>query len=263
MISFFKESGPTYSSIKALLIIAVSALLVSGSAAAFVLFFHFQRALNRNPENHHIKSVVQTAERFEALPTLALEEMLNLSIDKPVNIEDFDIEDAKKQLLASHIFKHVEIKKIVPSTLYIDYSLKEPIGYLGEISNTFIDREGSVFPAFPYFTPKKLPEIFLGKTQPDKKQIDVIATLFAELKGVSLLSLDLRFMEENSLGRREIIVTLKVHKALRTLRLNPDHFAEQIRHYVALERAYLAKKQESHIIDLRLPMIAYLKEGTP
>jgi hypothetical protein len=268
MISFFKNSGPHYTKLRAVLIIAIATLLVSGSASAFLLFFHFQHYLHGKSDLYHIKSIVQTGPIYEQLPTVAIAEMLELSADKPTNIYDFSVSEAKRKLRQTHLFKEMVIKKMVPSTLYIDYSLKQPIATLGEMTNTSVDEEGSLFPTLPYFTPKKLPEIFLNVPFPkqlwgkciEKKKMEIICNILSHLKAFSVLRIDLAAMDDPSLGRQEIVVMVRSGRAIRTLRLNPSDYENELKSYIALEKTVLLGADKSHIIDLRIPMVGYIKE---
>jgi hypothetical protein len=46
--------------------------------------------------------------------------------------------------------------------VYIDYEVRKPIAWLSDYKNIAIDREGFLFPVAPFFSPKQLPEIYLG-----------------------------------------------------------------------------------------------------
>ena len=67
----------------------------------------------------------------------------------------------------SPLIKKASIKKIPPGTLYIEYQMRVPLAYLGDYTNTALDEEGYLFPFSPFFTPKKLPIIYLGLQQDD------------------------------------------------------------------------------------------------
>ena len=108
-----------------------------------------------------IIAIVQTGPEKEALKTAYLAELLNLSVDKPTQLYALNLKKAEERLLASPLIASVELKRIPPGTLYIDYTVRKPIAWLADYNNTALDAGGYLFPAAPFFTPKQLPEIYL------------------------------------------------------------------------------------------------------
>jgi hypothetical protein len=161
-----KSSLPSYIPLKkALLIIILSVVIVSGSSFLSVIYYNHLKERKKNDPKYQIVALVQTSPEAEGLKTVYLAELLELSIDIPTNLYAFNSQEAIKKLLASPVIKEATITKISPGTLWVDYSLRKPIAILGDYSNTMIDREGIPFPINPFFTPKRLPEIFLGKLE--------------------------------------------------------------------------------------------------
>lgn len=147
---------------KALVWILSSVLLIVGSSTLGVLFYQHVKELHGSDDAYRIVAVVQTTSEPEALKTLYLAELLDLSIDQPVNLYRLNCKDARRKLLASPLIKEAKVKKVKPGTVYIDYRMRKPAAFLADLSNTAIDLEGVPFPFKPFFTPKRLPEIYLG-----------------------------------------------------------------------------------------------------
>ena len=147
---------------KAISWIFLSTLIVSGTAILAWLYFKHIENLRGNDDKYRIIAVVQTGPEKEALKTVYLEELLGISIDKPGNLYALDIVEAQRKLLSSPLIKKASIKKMNPGTLYIDYSIRQPVAYSGDFTNTAIDAEGMLIPFKPFFTPKKIPEIYIG-----------------------------------------------------------------------------------------------------
>ncbi|MBS0625742.1 MAG: FtsQ-type POTRA domain-containing protein [Verrucomicrobia bacterium] len=113
-------------------------------------------------EKCRIVAIVQTGPEKEALKTSYLAELLNLSADVPTQLYAFDLKKATAKLLSSPLISSVQIKRVPPGTLYIDYTVRKPTALLADYGNTAIDKEGFLFPVAPFFSPKQLPEIYLG-----------------------------------------------------------------------------------------------------
>jgi hypothetical protein len=65
-------------------------------------------------------------------------------------------------LLACPLISEAKVKRVPPGTLYIDYSIRKPIACLADYQNIGLDRDGYIFPIAPFYSPKNLPEIYLG-----------------------------------------------------------------------------------------------------
>lgn len=149
---------------KAFGMILGSVLIVSGLSTALFFFFNHIKDKRMRDEKFRIVAIAQTSSEAESLKTVYLAELLDLSIDRPRGFYQFDIGKGQQKLLSSSLIKSAKLKKIPPGTIYVDYDLRKPIAFLGDFSNTAIDAEGYLFPFKPFFTPKKLPEIYVGLT---------------------------------------------------------------------------------------------------
>ena len=193
-----------------------------------------------------IKVIVQTGPVKNALKTDYLAELLDLSVDHPRPIT---VEETEKILLESPCIKKVAVSLLNPETLYIDYTLRTPQFILGDVENLALDTHGATFPLIPYYTPKRLPILYLGEGHFEEK-IEV-ATHLLELLEDKVTMIDVSNCLEQSLGKREIVIALGHH----LLRLTPKRCSEELSHY---QKIRMKMGDDSLIIDLRIPSLAYI-----
>lgn len=282
---------------QALLFILLSVCVVSGSSFASLMYYQQIKEKQRLDSSYQIVAVVQTSPDSEGLKTGYLTELLELSIDRPKNLYGFDVEEAAQKLLRLPVIKDVKIRKIRPGTIHVDYTLRKPIAYLADYSNTAIDGSGMIFPFKPFYTPKKLPEIYLGEEDGESLPVwgEVVQGRRKEL-AFSLLDLSSQYCDDfsslccidvsNSFalsdGQRQIVMVLE-DRFLRVvdgqtilciypriLRLRQDNYQQQLGNYLVL-RSYLRERDRSStlpsqgaiqkakatIIDLRLSELSF------
>ncbi|MCB1111989.1 MAG: hypothetical protein H7A37_03045 [Chlamydiales bacterium] len=265
---------------RALVWIALSTICTTGiGSTAFLYYSHHkeQRALD---DHYYIVAVVQTGPDKEALPTSYLAELLDLSVDRPTNLYRFDVKKGVKKLLGSPLIKNATIQKVIPGTLYIDYALRTPVAFLGDYSNTAVDSEGYIIPFKPFFTPKRLPTLYVGANHVEGNwnehasgpEVDLALKLLHELsvecleKGITLLSIDTSNAFSASYGQREIVVTLedqvqKENLGQMTLclwptllRLDTQHYQDGWKDYLLL-RKQLQKSIKHLVHDGENPVV--------
>lgn len=248
-----------------------------------------------------IKAIVQTGPQKEALKTTYLAELLGLSSDHPILSCDFDLKKAHETLLSSPVIKEAQIKFKEPGILYIDYTIRQPICFLHDYENIALDAEKVPFPFIPFFTPKKLPEIYLGLkeeiiwNQPIVgEKIDLAFELLKVLKGPIMSDLfnvkriDVSSAFEKSYGKREIVLLTEdqlvfMHKGKeiyflypRLLRLTRKNYSQELGNYLKLREQLLEKEQmklefpegeekvmyqPQKVIDFRIPQLAFIDDG--
>ena len=209
-----------------------------------------------------IRFIAQTGPVKEGLKTDDLAEILDLSADQPRSLS---AAEAEKTLKKNPLIKSVSAAYWAPETLYIDYTLRHPIFVLGDFENIGVDSDGFFFPLRPYFTPKKLPELYLGLTEradldcPLGEKERTLAHHFLAYFKENLKRIDLSKIEASSLGKREIVVILEPLCApLQIVRLSPKRYREQLRDYEKLKPHI---PPEAMVIDLRIPNLAYLSRA--
>ncbi len=204
---------------------------------------YFER---QKPPPSPIKAIAQTGPLKDALKTDYLAELLNLSIDYPRSIT---VEETEKILLESPCIKRVAVSLLNPETLYIDYTLRTPQFILGDVENLALDKHGTAFPLSPYYTPKRLPILYLGEGHFEEKK--GIARHLLEVFGDEVKMIDVSSYLEQSLGKREIVISLGPH----LLRLTPKRYLKELAHY---QKIRTKMGDDPLIIDLRIPSLAYI-----
>jgi len=245
---------------------------------------------------YRISAIIQTGPEKEALKTAYLAELLGLSADSATQLYGLNVKKAESQLLTSPLISSAKVKRLPPSTLYIDYEVRKPVAWLADFNNTAIDVEGHLFPVLPFFSPKRLPEIYLGLPASSEWQIkspyfDLAMEILKYLEtapwkeGLRIQRIDVSNAFAPSLGQREVVLfteeELSVRKGEREivcvfpkiLRLAPRDYTQQLSNFFALRRSMMedyrrqvASIQEGgrfapRIIDLRIPQLAFVEKG--
>lgn len=199
-----------------------------------------------------VQIIAQTGPEKGALKTDYLAELLGLTGSNAPFLQS-------EKLLESPLIKQVELERITPGILSVDYSLRKPYVFLGNYHNIALDREGIPFPFFPFYTPKNMPVIYLSETDvrwhaPIKNRelaFEILNFLEDRIGLFDVKSLDVSRAHHPSLGRREVVLVVGQH----TLRLTPLNYQDEMERYKRLECA-----EGDLIIDLRLPKLAFIKE---
>jgi hypothetical protein len=278
----------------------LSMLCTGTTATVGWLYFQHIKQLRYQDDQYRIIALVQTGPEKEALKTVFLEELLDLSVDKPANLFRFNTQAAERKLLECPLIKKAVVKKIKPGTLYIDYSIRQPIAFLADYSNTAIDAEGVLIPFTPFFTPKKIPEITLGValpegevwgTQMSGRGIKLAFDLLEQVNSLCcsqtsyLRKVDVNKAFADSYGQRQLVVVIEDwfekeqegRSVLcifpRILRLSTANYLQELKDYLVL-RDQLQQQElqqvvdstndlvraDPMIIDMRIAQIAFLKE---
>lgn len=248
--------------------ILCSILVICGPVAIAISYTLYTKINRSHDPKYHIVALVQTCSNTEWLSTSYLAELIGLSADQPTNLYHFNCLEAQKSLLACPLIKSATIRKIKPGTIYIHYTLRQAIAYLGDYNNCAIDADGIIIPFKPFFTPKNLPEIILGLNFEDNPSNEIwgsscpnqslnlarsllkqINTLFAG-QTIAIKYIDLTNAWAPSRGEREIVLSLDA----RVLRLDISNYARQMDNYMAL-RQHL---QNETLVDLRISQLAFI-----
>ncbi len=287
----FKEKIPLKNAIG---MIIITTCMISGSASVFFAYFKYIQEQRIHDHRYEIQAIIQASNEKEPLKTVYLAELLNLSVSKPTNIYRFNTRLAEHQLTSSPLIKKAEVKKIYPGTIHVHYISRVPIAFLVDYANTAIDNEGVIIPIKPFFTPKILPEIYLGLESesatyalgyPIKtRQLSLAKGLLNYLTRnicsdtCQLKRIDVSHAYASSYGQKQIIVVLeeKIEKIknkrsvlshhVRILRLTSDNYEQELKNYLVLQN-YLAEKikptnsdkMQSNVIDLRIPQLGFIK----
>lgn len=278
---------------KALLWILGSTLVISGIAFMAWLYFLHLKERRQQDDQYRIAAIIQSNSQKDALKTAYLAEQLDLSLDRPVNLYHFDAKQGMKLLLANPLMKEASIQKILPGTLLIRYQIREPTAYVGDYANTVIDREGILFPFRPFFTPKRLPILYLGLEEKGWQWGSSLANEFSLKLAFSVIEqfeqlnqnrfkvkqLDVSQAQEDSYGQRQVVLVLEENPSdwnsstgqlYLYLRLNADDPAQALINFHTLQRKLFERSEEQHSlnniangslwIDLRIPHLAFIKQ---
>lgn len=280
--------------------IFVSAVVVNLLAFGGIKGVQFWKNRKKIDYKVPVRAIVQTGPQKEALSTAYLAELLDLSVDRPILSTEFDLTEAKQRLLDSPVIKEVEVKIKEPGILYIDYTTRAPVAFLADYENVALDLEGVPFPLTPFFTPKNLPEVYLGLEDPihwnepiqgesltlafDLLRI-MAAPIMEDLFNVKRIDVSNAYM--GSLGRREIVVITQeeIYKSYgekevcylfpRMLRISTKKYAQELGNYLKLREELLSKEEKelkepegdvrrvvapTKIIDFRIPQLAFIDE---
>ncbi|HSX12474.1 MAG TPA: hypothetical protein VLF61_03195, partial [Rhabdochlamydiaceae bacterium] len=253
---------------KALSWIGLSALCINGACYLALQGYFLWRDQKQRLNQSFLSAIVQTGPQKEALKTDYLAQLLGLSKDRPQKIETFDLKEAEKKLRASPVIKEAELKALDWGTLYINYTVRQPIALLADFENRAIDEERALFPLIPFFPPKNLPELYLGiatiaELKSDKVELALnILKLINEPQAkpeLNVRRIDVSKAFEKSCGRQEVVLLIEdeiiskfeqrqIHYFLpQYLRLSRKNYAQELGNYLKL-REELLKKEEQRLV---------------
>lgn len=261
---------------RALLWIVLSMAITVALGRCSLLAWHAHQKKKDKEPTYWISTIIQTGPEKEALKTAYLAELMGISVDRPVSIYRFDPKRARTQLLKSPVIKTAQVKILKPNTLFVDYTVRKPYVWLADFDNVALDEEGYPLPIFPFFTPKKLPEFYVGLApfglyaEDSEKGAALwgkplrspyihlafeILKIFERPPCSDLLQLkriDVSEAFADSYGRRCIVLILhdeisernKVYTASRILRLSEKNYLRQMGNYLQLRQKLLEKDRE-------------------
>lgn len=251
--------------VEALMWIVGSCLISTGVFHLCLKSYTREQYLRKYSPKYCLSRIVQTGPQKEVLSTTYLAELMAVAKDPPTQVADFNPKYAQKKLLLSPVIKEAFVKVIEPDTIYVDYTVRDPVAILDDFENTALDEESICFPLFPFFSPKKLPHIRLGISHIQWKEpiLDQKLTLaFSILKFSSKLPFTLKTIDveqafAQTLGTRGIVMIIEDEGFERILRLNTKEYEQNLSNYLQLREEM---PQKPYTIDLRLSQLAFLKE---
>jgi|GEM_PF-3033138 len=244
-----------------LFVLKATCIFWSLTYVLYALYSHCRYRLEESP-SYNIVAVVSKSPVQKKLPPRLLQEILDLSQDKPTNMFRFDMKRAKQRFEQYGCFKKVKMRLQRPGVLIVDYDLYEPYAALGDYENLAVDRaKKHIFPMHPFFTPKKLPEIYLGTLSKERMDFAFEVLHYAKKKiqkRYTVISVDVGpYFAFKPV--KEIILHCKGENDF-FLRLCGDRWKENIAQFINFEQ----KEEGSFVVDFRVPGIAlwmpYTKE---
>lgn len=239
-----------------------STLFVTGGTYS-ALNAHFKTEQKKLVDpNYKIARIIQTGPQKEALNSVYLAELMQISADMPVSIAKFDPTAAEKRILSSPVIQEAKVKIIEPDTVHVDYTVRQPIAWLYDFENAAIDEAAVPFPISPFFSSKNLPEIYLGidRIEWNKpihcKQVD-LALKILKLVAFPVRRLDVSKAFADTYGHREIVLITEDGGITRALRLSLNNYPQELGNYLTLRDSLPATPQ---VIDMRIPSLAFIQE---
>ncbi len=276
-------------------ILASTFLFSGGTYAVMKNYLKNQQKIINDPK-YALVSIVQTGPQKEALKTEYLAELLGASTDRPYHAKRFNQERAKMRLQSSPLISKADVKVIKPGTLYVDYTVRQPVAFLEDYKNVSIDKEGYPFPFAPFFSPKNLPSVYLGlgpfgtsSDDPERPTanwgipldgkyaelcLDILAIVsdskVADLFSVKRIDVSNAFAE--SFGTREIVIITEdvLFKKIkgkdvqiclpRILRLSTKNYAQELGNYLKLRQQLLEEESKRIALPENLESVIRFKE---
>lgn len=254
---------------KSVSVVIFSVFMTSLFAVSVRTFWLKKRKERSLDPKYHIHTIVQTGIEKEALKTSYLAELLSLSRDRPVSLYTFQTEIAESQLLQSPLICEAKVRKVFPDRICIDYEVRRPIAKIADYENVAIDTDRFLFPLAPFFSPKEIPEIYLGlpdfHAPPDSlgrsggKWLEPLENPFIDLafeilhflervqqrEGMKIKRIDVSNAFAPTLGLREIVLITEEEFLLpqggvanfpKILRLSPKDYPQQLASFFLLRR---------------------------
>jgi cell division septal protein FtsQ len=262
-----RNSKDFLSILKGVLILILSSLftLVFGISTLYYLH-HYQLKKEKN-KDYTLKYIIQSNHVKEALKTEYLAELMELSIDRPINIFNLNLELLAEKILKSPVIKQCQVKLAPPNSVLIEYKIRIPMIYLSDFDNSAIDSDKVIIPIAPFYTPKNLPEVYLGiKPAPleviygkkiKDKRLDLAIKLLEEINQDNLKKIDLSLAYSSSYGSRQVILVLRDEYPI-YLRLSTINYKEGWQRYLLMKKIKLF--DFSAVVDLRVSQIALIKK---
>ncbi len=257
---------------KAIGYVLLSVFIIWGSL--FLTWLVHKSVLDSRKQDprYTVAALVQSCPQYETLENWQLCELLELSRDKAPNLYDFDPKVAASKLLSYPVISKATVRRLPPSIIHVDYTLKEPYVFLSDFSNIALDKERTAFPLKPFYTPKKLPELYLGvesisynttlETPEAHIAFRVLAFLETALPNTfRILRIDSSKACAKTFGSQEIVVVLEDSGKTRYFRLSPRLYEVAINDYLAHKATLdqINPASLTQILDLRSPNIALVK----
>ncbi len=220
-----------------------------------------------------LKAIIQTGPRKRALPSQYLLQQMGISNNTHKNIYSLDVDKLKKMLISHPVILDAMVDIIPPDTLYVDYTVRDPKLVLGNWENTAVDTDLTFFPLYPYYTPKKLPKVFISDINEVKwgeKSRSSELNLTIELvknwedplysRGIAIREVDVSHAFIPKLGDREIVFLLeKIATAAQFYIRTSSEDAVHLKNFISYYDANETQFDTIDIMDMRLLDVAYIK----
>ncbi len=220
-----------------------------------------------------IVKISQLSLQKEAVSSLYLTELLGLSYDKTICRDEFDLIEARENLLSSPLIDNAEISFISPDHIQVKYYHVNPVALISDFKNVGIDKHGKLFPIRPFLSPRGLPKVFLGLEEiyegddifalKEKTRWEFALKVLEELHAFNLegnvSGIDVSKIEEKSLGKNELIISINYPQRKDILRLSKRNYLNEVSNYIILCNT-LKNESGTLMIDFRFEATAFIEK---
>ena len=267
--------------VKWVFVILASTLIISAVTFRIYQKWYSNFAAIRNSKQYYISGIYQTGPQKDAVSSIKLAELMKLSVDNPIHILDFDEDLAEKNLLNYPLFKKVNVKKWKPSSVFVDYTIRDPYLIVEDYEDVVMDSDGVLFPYSQFFSTRRLPKCYLGVNENfdlnEKKKLTLRsfqkAQNFFEGSSYKIESLDVSESFSDSFAKREII--FKISQELEEqifpyyLRMSVVDIEKQLSNFLVLSKEFSKQQKlwlklypnvapKEKVVDLRIEGMALI-----
>lgn len=254
---------------QALVFISLSTLFISGPAwGAWLIYCKFFDIRASDPK-YNTAAILQAYTDNESLQTSYLAELLDLSIDRPRNIYQINLKEEQEKLKSLPMIQNAIVKRIPPSTLYVDYAMRRPLCFIADLANTAIDCNCVLFPFKPFFSEKTLPQIFLGlNDRPswgekiEDQRLEIALDILKHLDNhfLEIERIDVSEAFADSLGKKQVVVVFREGIKKIYLRLPEKEYGNRIKMFYQLYKSIQGKSFANIVVDARIQNVFYLNK---
>ena len=224
----------------------------------------------KNEQAVILNVLIQKTPTLNALSPRFFSDYLGLCPNgRPLLLKKLDQLKIQKKLQEFPVFKTIQSELTHGGELIVSYELRKPLYILKDYDNLGLDQEGVIIPITPYYSPKKLPEVYLGLdkvTWNKKHKIEYahqIVSYFNKyrLDIFNIKLIDLSLLDHAIPAYREVVLTVEVFGHSHYLRINPQHVEKALDRYIRLfkEAKLMGQLQKPVIFDARILKFAVLK----
>jgi cell division septal protein FtsQ len=252
---------------RAFFYIMLSVVLLWGTL--FVAWWYHGYTFEKKQKNaaFQLRTILSSSKTQDSLTAKQLTTLLGLSEDAP-NIYSIDPYVAKQTLENYPAIKSAKVLRLRPNALFVDYELRTPYFRLIDFENMAVDNEGYPFYLYPIFTPKKIPELYLGlqnvswNTKNTQKEfalaVDVAEFIQKEYPNdLHLVRIDTHNVQNPSLGAQEIVIVFKDAHSSLYARLDVQDYKTGLKRLLRLRNG----EARERVVDLRSRGFALVKDS--
>lgn len=272
MLSVFERCG--------FLRVLFVSLLFWGAILGTYSFQKMQNQRRIHDEKLTLKKIAARSRTVDKVPLYWLASCCSVTRGDP--LFSIDPQVVKERILSCKSFSDAKVWRLLPSTLGIEYTLRNPVGFLAGFRNVCFDEKGVLFFLIPYFSPKKLPKVVLPLERSEQGSLDelqrkvdacrekdiaiqlipIISSVASSYK-MAVETIDLSLKNHPNIFRREIILVFSRSWGKKGeyvyVRCNGSVFSVK-----RLKRvfSYVFESGFEHgIIDMRFPSCVLVKGG--